>query len=268
MAHPSDQTMTIIVDGKMKQGLKCPVCLKLPRKAPVYQCEKGHCVCAECHSKLTNCPICRVALGKIRNLIFEEFLKVMVHKCKFGDYGCKFEATIGPLESHEKGCGHRLVNCPDLTCKTQVSMAHAVEHLRKEHDPSEHPNTRMIQRTFILKRADFDKDQCWVENHITFEDKHFFQECWRSNGGQWTIWVYMLGSRNDCEKQTYTIKLFSQDEKRKEKLTYLGYCVPLDMTKEQVASSGNCLSLTDAVAKRLMANSGMIKYSLAIVSAE
>ena len=50
------------------------VCLRMPRNPPVYQCDRGHMLCNECHGKLTNCPVCRLPLGKTRSLITEKVL--------------------------------------------------------------------------------------------------------------------------------------------------------------------------------------------------
>ena len=44
----------------------------MPRNPPVYQCDRGHMLCNECHGKLNNCPVCRVPLGKTRSLITEK----------------------------------------------------------------------------------------------------------------------------------------------------------------------------------------------------
>jgi len=209
-----------------------------------------------------------MVLGNIRNLIFEQILEKMAHKCKFSDFGCTYQETIELLEIHEKDCCYRLVNCSDLDCKKQVSMVQLLEHMRKEgHKPREFPNQRQIKRYLSVKDKDFEQDNIWREDHITIKDQHFFGQCWRSTGGQWALWVFMLGSRADCEKQAYTIKLKSHEGKRKEELIYRGYCAPLDMTKEQVASTGNCLTLTDAAVKRLKVNDGF-KYSITIESAE
>ena len=46
----------------------------MPRNPPVYQCDRGHMLCNECHGKLTNCPVCRLPLGKTRSLITEKVL--------------------------------------------------------------------------------------------------------------------------------------------------------------------------------------------------
>lgn len=46
----------------------------MPRNPPVYQCDRGHMLCNECHGKLNNCPVCRVPLGKTRSLITEKVI--------------------------------------------------------------------------------------------------------------------------------------------------------------------------------------------------
>ena len=64
----------IISAEDLKDVLECPVCLKVPRAAPVFQCERGHVVCNECHPKLVTCPVCRLPLGNTRSLISEKVL--------------------------------------------------------------------------------------------------------------------------------------------------------------------------------------------------
>ena len=64
----------IISAEDLKDVLECPVCLKVPRCAPIFQCERGHVVCNECHPKLVTCPVCRLPLGNTRSLISEKVL--------------------------------------------------------------------------------------------------------------------------------------------------------------------------------------------------
>ena len=60
-------TLTIIEDI-----LKCTQCLETTRKTPVYQCEGGHILCANCYPRIQLCPICRKELNlRIRSLVAE-----------------------------------------------------------------------------------------------------------------------------------------------------------------------------------------------------
>jgi len=250
---------------ELKDVLECPVCLKVPRQPPIYQCERGHCICSVCHAKLTNCPVCRIPLGKTRSLIFEKVLSKMPHSCKFSDYGCKMEHTKTTLECHEKDCGYRLVNCVDLACQTQVPMAQLVEHMKKDHEREDfvHTESNTYRSHFIVQSSDFTGEIMWISDHIVFEDRHFFRECCRSKDGQWFVWVYMIGSRKECEEYIYTVKIVSDD--REEELMYRGRCVPLDVPKEKLVQVGNCLIFPDATAKRFWANQ-RIHYQVYVVN--
>jgi len=250
---------------ELKDVLECPVCLKVPRQPPIYQCERGHCICSVCHAKLTNCPVCRIPLGKTRSLIFEKVLSKMPHSCKFSDYGCKLEHTKTQLETHEKDCGYRLVNCVDLACQTQVPMAQLVEHMKKDHEREDfvHTESNTYRSHFIVQSSDFTGEIMWISDHIVFEDRHFFRECCRSKDGQWFVWVYMIGSRKECEEYIYTVKIMSDD--REEELMYRGRCVPLDVAKEKLVQVGNCLIFPDSTAKRFWANQ-RIHYQVYVVN--
>ena len=100
------------------KDMECPVCLRIPSSAPIFQCgEGGHIVCKECHPKLVNCPVCRKPLGNSRNRIFEMLVLQLPYKCKFSQYGCPVEVMSSDLESHEPECQHRLVHCLYPICK-------------------------------------------------------------------------------------------------------------------------------------------------------
>ena len=59
----------------LREDLECPVCLKIPRDVPIYQCNSGHIHCKECHPKIRECPICRTRLtGDTRSLMTEKLL--------------------------------------------------------------------------------------------------------------------------------------------------------------------------------------------------
>ena len=71
MSHDVTKLGLISTD-ELKEFLECPVCLRVPRSAPVYQCDRGHVVCNECHPKLSLCPMCRCPMGHTRSLISEK----------------------------------------------------------------------------------------------------------------------------------------------------------------------------------------------------
>ena len=86
---PYEQSDNLIKKDDLKDLLECPVCLRVPRSSPIYQCARGHVVCSECRPNVTTCPQCRDPLvGNIRSLISEKMLEKLPCVCKYTDQGC------------------------------------------------------------------------------------------------------------------------------------------------------------------------------------
>ena len=92
----------IISAEDLKDVLECPVCLKVPRAAPVFQCERGHVVCNECHPKLVTCPVCRLPLGNTRSLISEKVLARYV-KISYPYHSMLSERTLDKVQNTFNG---------------------------------------------------------------------------------------------------------------------------------------------------------------------
>merc|ERR1712029_285276 len=124
----------------------------------------------------------------------------------------------------------------------------------------------MGQSHFGVRNADLEYKghSYWVPKHGVVNFKHYFLEVWRNPVGQWFIWMYTFGSREECEKLIYRVKVVSGNEI--EELFYRGHCISLDVSKEHIAEACNCLTFSDAIAKRLRSNN-RIKYIVDIESA-
>merc|ERR1719259_1532088 len=138
--------------------------------------------------------------------------------------------------------------------------------MKKDHEREDfvHTESNTYRSHFIVQSSDFTGEIMWISDHIVFEDRHFFRECCRSKDGQWFVWVYMIGSRKECEEYIYTVKIISDD--RKEELKFKGRCVPLDIAKEKMVQVGNCLIFPDSTAKRFSANQQRIHYQVHVVN--
>lgn len=204
----------IISAEDLKDVLECPVCLRIPRCAPIFQCERGHVVCNECHPKLVTCPVCRLPLGKTRSLISEKVLSRLPTVCKFCDYGCTIEMMKSDLESHEKECLYRLVRCVDLACNEKVPFAGLLDHMTNDHEREDFVNAEgsTYRSHFIVGEDDFSREVMWISDHLMLDGRHFFRECCRQANGLWFIWVYLLGTHKEAENYIYSIKITSEDK--------------------------------------------------------
>ena len=70
--HSLTSSASCIISATLESHLECPVCLVVPKSGPIYQCRNGHLLCHQCHPKLKRCPLCKIPLEKLRNLLAEQ----------------------------------------------------------------------------------------------------------------------------------------------------------------------------------------------------
>ena len=90
--------------NSIQDVLECIICLELPRKDPIYQCDNGHLLCEFCHKRVDECPLCKVNLKNIRALAVEKILRKCPRPCKFQGKGCSALMRQLSLKEHEKNC--------------------------------------------------------------------------------------------------------------------------------------------------------------------
>lgn len=82
----------------------CSKCFNV-MKAPIYRCNRGHCVCKLCRAETSKCPTCRRTLKRLRHVVFllnmvKHVLYPCMNKCK----GCNFQGKPETLNLHEESC--------------------------------------------------------------------------------------------------------------------------------------------------------------------
>ena len=175
----------------MKEEMKCPVCLRLPRRSPIYQCMSGHILCKDCHQRCENsCPTCRRPLnGKIRSIIADKLLELMPAQCKNGDFGCDVETHRGQIDTHEADCEFRLVCCVIFSCHAKVPISRMMRHVAEEHERKElnHAMGSIYASILGVNPDVFSrKTTClWTSTHLELDGKHFFRDCFRTETGIW-----------------------------------------------------------------------------------
>jgi len=112
----------------LKDRVKCPVCLEVPRVGPIFACPNGHHVCAKC--KRGTCPVCREVMGNNQSLLALDVIENILHKCQF--VKCDDRFPLGAeLAGHEKNCKHREVSCPKANCDKKFPLSDLSEHFGK-----------------------------------------------------------------------------------------------------------------------------------------
>ena len=189
-----------------QEELQCPVCLKIPRTTPIYQCNKGHIHCSECRPQLKSCPVCRASLRSMcRNLRLEQIIEKFPQKCINHENGCQQPPNVHKeMSKHETNCKFRKVPCIDSTCKNSVNGQFIVndfeKHMKQIHckvkmqEIDEFRGIAFISSTF---RPSF-SDTEWDLSHVKFDGRDFLFK--RSMIGDcFRIYVFMIGSVDEVK---------------------------------------------------------------------
>lgn len=256
----------LIKTEELKDLLECPVCLRVPRASPIFQCARGHVVCCDCRPNVSTCPQCRDPLGNIRSLVSEKMLEKLPCVCKFGDNGCQVELLRSQLPQHERSCTYRLINCVDLACQQRVAVSKLLAHLDTDHETEDFVRVEggEYNSHFIVNEEDFTKSIMWISDQLHYDEKYFYRECCRSKEGLWYIWIYLLETEN-CKVTDYTCTISIKSADGEEELMCRCPPLSLDFTKENLAESGRGLVFTDTTA-RLFWEDNKVRYNVVISS--
>jgi len=191
-----------ILMQKLKEKLECPVCLDIPRSAPVYVCPNGHFVCQNC--RRDTCPSCRIVMGVGTSLLAASILENIEHMCKFVD--CNKVIAREALEEHEAVCVHRPVSCPHITCEVSLSLVKLVDHFQSSPccmDTEDPPPTPDVWHIKVYTGFDENvKDQHWPIQLLSYCGEHFAVFPLKSEGLVYFM-IVMLASSSKCSEFTF-----------------------------------------------------------------
>ena len=247
---PSHEDLLVSL-AEVRDALECVICLEVPKNTRIFQCDNGHLLCNTCRWKVKECPICKVKLGKTRALAVEKVLSKCPKPCEFTDYGCNVKLHLPDLDEHEKVCSYKPLCCPVLHCAKMIAKMEVINHMNEKHPEGYVKRNAPSWKGFwtgVKSISTHKKVTTFRPSWLEFDDHNFFCEVMRTGNGRWCVWIYMVGTSNECNAYIYTVKLLHPDEI--EELSYTGQCVSLQIEKEKISVMGTCLIFDDEVAKR------------------
>ncbi|XP_040579181.1 E3 ubiquitin-protein ligase Siah1 [Lepeophtheirus salmonis] len=243
----------------LKINLECPVCgrISLP---PIMQCRNGHVTCNACRPKVQSCPVCREIDIDIRNMFAEKAITYLTIQCEFDQYGCKEIIQFRDKEAHERTCKYRPYICPYIECDHKLSAEVVVDHVSSAHrEECRRSDGPEITASMILIGRYFGGDGAWSPRVITCFGKTFFDVALTRD--RWLHhWVWLLGEEEEAMKYLYEITAF----KGNTRYVYGGEVASLRTTDDDIVSGGQCLSISDAIGRRLR-DGDKIRYKLKLM---
>jgi E3 ubiquitin-protein ligase SIAH1 len=258
MASNTEHNESTMIDS-LREIVECPVCMEVPRIGPFHQCKNGHVVCNRCHPKLNRCPACREPIDG-RCLKTEQLLKLVPTLCKFSQSGCKTELVPSLLRNHEIDCETKLMQCPSMTCSTNILPSYLIQHLsmsackvlsyKCSGDASQvtFGGLLSVDDTMMISEV----LRSYVPMSITVFGEKFFRETVRTRDGNWIFWVYFLGSENEAKNYFYTISITNSDKSVKS--NYTGQVTSMRLYRAAILKDPNGLILSDKMVKAVMEN--------------
>ena len=245
---------------EIKDALECVICLDVPKKDPIYQCDNGHILCSFCHENVSDCPVCRVKLGRSRNLAVEKVLSKCPRPCEYDTYGCTVKLTKEALTAHNDICKYKPVECLNSMCKELVSMIEMAKHMEDAHTVFKadgHSIHYNKMSTYLKSNVQFNPA------HFTFDGVDFFSFFWRTFEPQrrWHLWLYMIGTPEERKDYIYTVKITAAEYN--EELSYTGQPVSLRIDRDQISFMNRCLTIDDEGIQRFCNNDRLnISYNI------
>ena len=269
----------------VKDVVQCHICLEVPEESPIYQCENGHILCTSCREKLTDCPSCRIKLGRTRSLGTEQLLELCSRSCEFEQYGCKFKVHDLNWEAHKEVCSYKPISCMEADCDAAIPINDFTNHMRVVHDVQ-------ISNSLTVScdaKSDFNNNDKQVRTtQFSFGGHHFFTSIWLahppaddarsfdqyrtwhssedfpfrraySSGNHtgclrkcWLIWLYIASSSRESRQFVYTVRLKNKGDV--EEYVYSGHPIPVETSREDVFENYKCLILDKPIADRFTQN--------------
>lgn len=255
----SSGVCSIVLPDDMKQSLECPVCCRIALP-PVMQCRNGHVTCNPCRLKVQSCPMCREIDIDIRNLFAEKAVTYMSIPCEYKSFGCRVEIHFKDKEMHERVCKFRPFICPYIECDHKLAADAVVTHVSTAHrEECRRSDGPEITASMILIGMYFGGDGAWSPRVITCFGRTFFDVALTRD--RWLHhWVWLLGEEEEATHYLYEITAF----KGNTKYIYISEVASLRTSDDEIVSEGKCLSISDAIGKRLR-DGDKIRYKLKLM---
>ena len=252
---------------ELREDLECPVCFKIPRTTPIYQCDQGHIHCKTCHPRLETCPVCRRPIGNIRSLVLEKVISKLPVQCINTDNGChEPQALPEKMIQHEKICHFRIVKCILTPCQNSFILSDVVNHLKKKH-----PEIQLDKRSSAKIACHFDEDQTsrvptskiLSPILLSFDNRYFLVCKSIDDRGYFEIKVFLVGALKEAKKFSCVIKAHS--ESNHSEAMFKGFVSDIEEKPERIAP---CLLMHPNQIKEMANEENRLLLDIDIISKE
>ena len=201
-------TLGIHSTEDLQEDIQCPVCFKVPRSTPIYQCSEGHIHCKSCHPKLQSCPVCRAEIGNIRNLMLERIISRLPTRCNFFEHGCMIEKQLPKdMLNHESSCNFRVIKCMFSDCTDTFPISDTMDHIKMKHSEVHLEKKSTVTFQVPLGENSISHDEVdqksWTPKYLSLKGKDFFVLYYLTPSDLFVLKIFLVGSQVDITRDGF-----------------------------------------------------------------
>lgn len=195
-------------EGEILCEFECPICFQFMHP-PIHICQKGHCMCKHCKSKIRVCPQCRDAVF-YRCYVLEKIHSKLKFPCKYAKEGCLITTYDFPnIEEHENLCLYNSTRpCPlaQHPCNWNGKYAEMPQHIEDEHSSLIATEDKL---GFVLSNSSA------IKTEVVFIEKYdnMFQTIINKEKDISRIVVQYVGCPAEAERYAYKIEIVKNEKK-------------------------------------------------------
>ena len=177
----------------------------------------------------------------------EELLKssTMRFKCANVDRGCATIFGEKDMKEHEIECFYRRVTCPDIGCRSVISINTLTEHIEEKcHVTNFYAMSKgeKIQHKHSFEQENYAKGNFYfTPMRIQFDKRiFFFSGVQYSNSETLNCWIQLVGSSFEAKNYYYTLEINGVDSNIK--TTYTGPVQAIDKDSKWILAKNKCFA--------------------------
>jgi hypothetical protein len=197
-----DTTGASIPANTLRENLECPICMEVRFRGRVFQCVRGHHICALCKADETInpikvCPTCRQGYNYPTTRSFA--IESLIHLCEWEANlacmyaGCISKGSKAQMDEHYY-CDHVQVPCPQRKCPKKMAVNELVQHLKIDHLDIGIWNGPPTRCLLLLPLRANQAATRWSMNLCDYDDNTFVRGFKKEpNTNLYYAWVSVLG---------------------------------------------------------------------------
>ena len=258
------------------EQLKCYICksgLKVG-KHRWYRCLQLHMICQDC--KETKEAIAMTAKCSCKKKFLLEYCKMteallntekMRFNCENQSRGCQEKLDEENMIFHQSECIYRLVECPNLKCRSKVPFHDLLNHMKTEEfkcDKLTGSIGKMVAACWTTPPENQLPGVIFASQELEVNGIGTFIIGAKIEKSTFYHWIHFLGSSHEAKKFSYTFEYKNEEKTPHVHTFHSNQMVSIDETSKSIIESGKCFGMPRKLFDKHVLEDRRFAYSVTI----